>query len=336
MSLYMMKRLFIVSVIFGLMTGCVKNLTPVNSAVTVIVVTATPKPTDTPIPALDAETRATLAAEYIISTPTIRSGFPTPISSTPSDIQRGISFYELYIGKYVVRRWSSDQYSPFFSYTISALDQTEIRTPLISEVEPGNGLDPLTGIDITGEGNPDAIFHLYTGGNHCCHNVQVYDLGKTAKKVFELGTGDCPGTFIDLNGDGVYEYETCDITFASIDITLSGFPCSYADAPYPKAVFQYSIEQGYTSSNLQFASHYEDAIVFHNELLEKYRQNPSTAVENNYSICDVSKLVLDYLYSGQTEKAWEVLYQIYPADIAEQYRGIIEKGLENNPFYDSP
>lgn len=336
-----MKKPFIALLLFSFLAGCAKQPNAQPPLVTVIVVTATPEPSDTPMPTLDAAVRATIAAEYAIPTATTRPGFPTPFSSislntTVPEVQRSISFRELYIGKYVIRSWGSDSYSPFVTYTISAIGQPEVQIPLTGILpEGGGGLDPLTGIDITGEGEPDAIFHIYTGGNHCCTNVQVYNLGQTIKKVFELGTADCSGTFIDIDNNGIYEYETCDPTFAYTQLPLSGFPCSYAHAPYPKAVFQYSSEHGYKAANLKFANRYKEAIAFHEELVDKYRQNPASAISNAFSICDVSKLVLDYLYSGQTEEAWKVLYQIYPFEVAGQYKAIIEAGLENNVFFDT-
>lgn len=339
-----MKKLFILLILVGFLAGCTNQVTMSPAPVTVIVVTATPEPTHTPMPTLDAAARATIAAEsFAFPTPTIRPGFPTPFSSGPlsttiPDVPRSISFDELYIGKYVIRSWSSDYYSPFVTYTISSIGQPEVQLPQTSILpEGGGGLDPLTGLDITGEGEPDAIFHTYTGGNHCCHSVRVYNLGETIEKVFELGTGDCPGGFLDLDNDGVYEYETCDTTFEFVNFALTGFAsCSYAHSPYPKVIFQYSPEQGYTASNLRFPDSYKESITFHEDLIEKYLQNPSTAVNDLSSICDVSKLVLDYLYSGQTEKAWKVLYQIYPEEVADQYKVIIEAGLENNIFYDIP
>ena len=332
-----MKKIIVVLFLSGFLIGCAKQAATPSHHVTVIVVPATPEPTYTSIPTLDAITQATISAEFAIPTPTIRPGYPTPVITPWDDsipeLQTRVSFPEFYIGKYVIRRWRLSQ--DVYRYTISAIGQPNIQTPPIYEVYWG-GLDPLTGIDITGEGNPDVIIHVYTGGMHCCHIEYVYDLGQTARMVFKLATSDCPGYFIDLDNDGVYEYETCDPNFQNVPLTLTGFSCPYASAPHPISIFKYSPEYGYQSANLQFVHLYAESIESHTKLLDEYLQNPSSAKSSTYSICDVSKLVLDYLYSGQTEKAWETLYQIYPSEMAEQYKAKIMAGLENNIFYEKP
>jgi hypothetical protein len=327
------------------MIGCKKQTAMPVPHVTVIVVTATPEPTFTPIPTLAPIIRATAAADiearFGIPTPTTRPGYPTPVippwDDSMSESQTSVSLPELYIGKYVIRKWRLNP--DVYRYTISSIGQPNIQTaPFVETYNAGHwsGLDPLTGIDITGEGNPDVIIHEFTGGMHCCHIAYVYDLGQTARMLFELNTADCPGDFLDLDNDGIYEYKTCDPNFQYAPLTSTGFSCSHASAPYPISIFKYSPEQGYQSANLQFTHWYAESIESHKKILDEYLQNPSSAKSSVFSICDVSKLVLDYLYSGQTEKAWETLYQVYPSEMADQYKAKIMTGLENNIFYDAP
>ena len=120
------------------------------------------------------------------------------------------------------------------------------------------------------------------------------------------------------------------------DNFLMIFQHSAGSAPYPTAIFKYSPEQGYQAANVEFSDYYAESIKMHEELLDRYIRNLVYAEVDGHSICDVSKLVLDYLYSGQTEKAWELLYQIYPAEMADQYKGKILTGLEDNVFYEEP
>lgn len=335
-----MKRFLFISIILVFLTcGCSEQET-LHPAITVIVITATPESTMTPFPTINAVYQATALAQYAIPTPTTRPGYPTPVlyespNGLPLYKQGDIWFYELYINQYVIRRWINE--NNFVTYTISSINQDEIQTPATSTLpESGGGLDALTGMDITGEGDPDLILHVYTGGNHCCNILQIYNLGKTVEMVFELNTSARSGTFVDLDNDGVYEYVTYDPTFEYANFGTGDLSCSFANSPYPMTIFQYSPKNGYTAANLKFADRYKESIALHAKLIENYLQDPSTATKSQFSICDISYLVLDYLYSGQTEKAWETLYKIYPAEVANQYKMAIERKLENNVFFEKP
>ncbi|MDH5505983.1 MAG: hypothetical protein OEZ02_02045, partial [Anaerolineae bacterium] len=97
-----------------------------------------------------------------------------------------------------------------------------------------------SGTDITGEGNPDVIVFSSTGGAHCCYTFHVYDMGEYPRKVMEAFTKDCGGEFKDLEGDGVFEFITCDASF-----NYFTRQCCYACSPFPRVVYRYTPESGY-------------------------------------------------------------------------------------------
>lgn len=86
----------------------------------------------------------------------------------------------------------------------------------------GGARGPLAVADVEGDGQPDVILDLYTGGAHCCTVVQVYsyDPGMGVYRLSERNFGDPGASVADLAGDGKLEFESADDRFA------------YAFAPY--------------------------------------------------------------------------------------------------------
>ena len=74
----------------------------------------------------------------------------------------------------------------------------------------------LTVRDIEGNGEPDVILDLYTGGAHCCSVLQVYawDPATMTYTVTGHDFGDPGARITDLAGDGHLEFESADDRFA--------------------------------------------------------------------------------------------------------------------------
>jgi hypothetical protein len=83
---------------------------------------------------------------------------------------------------------------------------------------PGGGLtgDSVHVADLDGDGPPDAILDLYTGGAHCCVESEIValtDTGAGIKRV-EHDWGDPGYRLRDLDRDGISEFVTGDDRFA--------------------------------------------------------------------------------------------------------------------------
>ncbi len=163
-----------------------------------------------------------------------------------------------------------------------------------------------TGEDLTGEGHPDAVIEAYTGGAHCCFSTHVYDLGPELRQVLATRESNCAGTLEDLEGDGVYEFVTCDDSFAYVY-------CSYAASPAVKVIMVYEPGTGYVPASSRYPAQYEAAIAQHTQ--EAAEAAPGDRGEwDGTNKCSVLPLMLDYLYTGRSEEAWQALEANYPHD----------------------
>jgi hypothetical protein len=99
------------------------------------------------------------------------------------------------------------------------------------EGEPGFGNPPVSvqmaNID-PGNPHPEVVVSFYTGGAHCCSDTKILTSNKdgTDWPTVDLGQFDGgPLTATDLDGDGVYEFETRDNAFL---YTFGCYACSSA------------------------------------------------------------------------------------------------------------
>ncbi len=252
---------------------------------------------------------------------------PTPVPPTSELFPEGtyVLQEERVIGPYAVRLWrntSEDDFGfPFDNIaTISALEQPTVQ------IENATGLDDLTGTDITGEGHPDVIVERYTGGAHCCSSTVIYDLGPKMSKVLEAPESNCGGTLQDLDGDGVYEFVTCDDLFAYVY-------CCYAGSPAARVILQYDGES-YVPASPSFPEAYEEDIARDREMAEG--ASPGENCEwGNDTKCQMLPLVLDYLYSGEVDKAWSEFDRLYDYPDAALFRSEIEQMVSDSPLFAS-
>jgi hypothetical protein len=179
------------------------------------------------------------------------------------------------------------------------------------------GLNGLSGQDITGEGNPDLVIERYSGGAHCCFSYVVFDLGSLLTMIpLPL---DSPGqaTFRDLDGDGVYEVVSCDRVFECRY-------CSCVGSYLPMVVLRYVHGKGYVPANPEFPQLYDADIENHQEQAER-AQAKDFEESDPTGKCVVLPLVLDYLYSGRVNEAWEALYRYYKFPDVDAFRAEIEE-----------
>jgi hypothetical protein len=269
-----------------------------------------------------ASTVAALPTSAPLSTGTSPPPSPTPFPSThtpppseptstrvpqptvvpiPSEIPDNFVVEdEQLIGAYSVALWrntAADSWSFDNIVTISVGDEMLVR------IESVSGFGDPTGRDITGEGHPDVVLERFTGGAHCCFSVIVYDLGPTLTKVLETRESNCSGRFEDLDGDSVLEFVTCDDLFAYVY-------CPYASSPMVQVIMRYEPGRGYVPASPRFAHLYAEMAAGHLELAES-----ATAGElgewDETTKCAVLPLTLDYLYTGQADRAWAELSRLY-------------------------
>jgi len=256
-----------------------------------------------------------------------------PIASPPRSELYPETTYTLQeekiFGAYAVRFWRNADAAAdtIFFDGIVTIESSSARPIKIESVA---ALGTQTGADITGDGFPEVIVETYSGGAHCCFGTVVYNMrGSSIKKVLDTAPSNCGGSFADLDGDGVMEFDTCDDSFAYTY-------CSYAASPIVRAIFQYDSAQGlYLSASPRFADLYADAIAEHTKFAEQTRPGELGEWDGSNK-CAVLPVVLDYLYSGQTDKAWAEFTRLYTAPDAATFRAEIEKVIEGSGRYVRP
>ena len=130
------------------------------------------------------------------------------------------------------------------TYTESKAEDSDetMRAPIVTvtfdgkeigkfEGEAGFG-DPSVSVQIAnldpGNPHPEVIVSFYTGGAHCCSDTNILTSSKDGAdwQTVDLGQFDGgPLTASDLDGDGVYEFETRDNAFL---YTFGCYACSSA------------------------------------------------------------------------------------------------------------
>jgi hypothetical protein len=207
---------------------------------------------------------------------------------------------ERLIGAYSVALWHNTADG---SWSFNDIATISVGGETLVQLESVFGFGDPTGRDITGEGHPDVVLERFTGGAHCCFSVIVYDLGPTLTKVLETRESNCRGRFEDLDGDSVLEFITCDDLFAYVY-------CPYACSPMVQVIMRYEPGRGYVPASPHFVHLYVEITARHVELAEG-----ATAGElgewDETTKCAVLPLTLDYLYTGQADRAWAELSRLY-------------------------
>jgi hypothetical protein len=94
--------------------------------------------------------------------------------------------------------------------------------------------DSMRVLDLNGDGEPEVLIDLYTGGAHCCTIALVYGFAP-ASGTYERAVNnflDAGYVLEDLNGDGIPEFNSYDARFAYLF-------APYAFSVFPLQIFNY-------------------------------------------------------------------------------------------------
>ncbi len=160
------------------------------------------------------------------------------------------------------------------------------------------------GDDLNQNGIPDLMIEMYSGGAHCCFTSSLIELSDPANMVFEQAFSECPASPVDLDGDGIAEFTSCD------DIWAYAY-CSYAESPLPPVAWKWNGER-YEIANREFPQLYDDdirwAFTYFLELqAEQVDWTPTPE-------CSALALTLPYLYMGKQDLAYQALKLSYTPD----------------------
>ena len=192
-----------------------------------------------------------------------------------------------------------------------------IRSPqgqtVFEETEWGIEIDPVTGQDVNGDGQPDAVLTSYSGGAHCCWTYHIIRLGKQPRVVREFGSRT-PASFRDLEGDGRIEILVRDGEFDE------AFGLNHAFSVFPLMILRLH------------GTKFEDDTAQFGRILEKEIQDERSKLNpqevREFLLSDPNEIhddldytgtksailliVLDYLYAGRPQDARRVLGELWP------------------------
>lgn len=182
-------------------------------------------------------------------------------------------------------------------------------------------LDPISGADLNGDGIPDLVLAGYSGELHCCYVYTVVSLGRTPRVLHTFKTRipmvfekQQDGGVLIRTGDGVFDYfmtPPADTVVPPIILRMRASGVEDVSAQFPE-VFDQAIEKSrseLTRDALEkfHASTYRDKL-FMDQVLTVHR---------------VLTIVLNYLYSGREEQAWQNLQELWPPSDFERAKSLI-------------
>jgi len=211
---------------------------------------------------------------------------------------------------------------------VYAVDGYSFRIGSLYEDEKSHSLVRI-GSDITGDGRPDLVVSEYTGGAHCCYQVHVFEIGDQFRYIQTIDAQDSDlADFENVDGDPALELPMVDWTFAY-------WRAGFLESPAPRVVLKYDGSRYAMAPNLmrkpplsqdefvQVAT--EIAASLEAELAEQ--REPGNRL---------AQRMLDLIYSGNMEQAWELADLSWPkgdggkAAFLRDFRS----QLATSPFWD--
>jgi hypothetical protein len=178
----------------------------------------------------------------------------------------------------------------------------------------GMEIDTITGAEINGDGQPDAVLVGYSGGSHCCFTYHIISLGTQPGLVRKFENG-ARASFDDLHGDRHIEISIRDSSFDY------GFGLDNVHSVRPLLIVQL---QGSKFKDLgaEFWPVFEKEVQQNRDKLtdkvskEFLSSNPDDLEPDGDTYAAKSTIlliVLDYLYGGRYEDAQMALGEMWPA-----------------------
>ncbi|OFV95528.1 MAG: hypothetical protein A3F68_07760 [Acidobacteria bacterium RIFCSPLOWO2_12_FULL_54_10] len=200
-----------------------------------------------------------------------------------------------------------------------------VRSPkgdVIFEINDyGMDIASISGNDINGDGQPEAVIEAFSGGAHCCWTYYFVSLGQNPGLITKLENNHLV-TFEDLNVDGVMEFLVRDGSF-------DYFHSSFVDSPSALLILRLDGKEFHDVGS-EFRKIYDESI---SKSLEKLEAMSRPLIQEKFSLVDdsearrkVTELTLEYLYSGRPEQAWKAFNEYWNAKDREIIRKeILEK-----------
>jgi hypothetical protein len=166
---------------------------------------------------------------------------------------------------------------------------------------PGPGAKPPgLGDDVTGRGVPDLVVEFPTGGSGGNSTTMLFELGDERSGGFKV-IGTLPtGTFADMDGDGRPE-------FVAVEQSLAYRWSPNAGSPRPLVILRYRSDHFVPAADLMIRPPMTEA-----EVSALVARSADEKIPEEERFLTVLKTVIDLIYHGQAEQAWQVLETAWP------------------------
>ena len=198
------------------------------------------------------------------------------------------------------------------------------------------GLNPATGEDVNGDGQPDVVLETRAAAGKCCYGYYVLSLADPPGLLRSFSVS-VPLTFEDRDGGGKVEISAAENAFDSIE------GLSTTDSPHPLVIFRLKGTTLYYVSPA-FWHEYEADIAQARGQISKSELNdmlmsempdakPASPDEHDPKAEKylhirglVLQIALDYLYGGRGQQAWDTIADMWPENDRRRIRQVILKG----------
>jgi hypothetical protein len=182
-------------------------------------------------------------------------------------------------------------------------------------------IDEISGADVNGAGAPDVVFDAFTGGEHCCYVDWIVSLKKKPQVIREI-RNQVPLVF-RRRSDGGIEIRTGE---GSFDLFL----LPHSESVIPELVLRLQGDQLVDVSS-EYKEEYDQQIEKARKQLspadlQKFRESlysQKMFVDQLPQVKAVLTIVLNYLYSGREQQAWQALDEMWPPSDKDRVRGLI-------------
>ncbi|HEX2127279.1 MAG TPA: hypothetical protein VHF45_12060 [Thermoleophilaceae bacterium] len=155
--------------------------------------------------------------------------------------------------------------------------------------------------DLDGNGEPEVLVDLYTGGAHCCSYTQIYSLdGNTPAYRRTKGSwGDYGYELRDLDKDGRPEFVSADFRFAAAFT-------AYAASGAPPMIFVFG-NRKLKNVTRRFPSRIKSNLKQYRRLYKEIRNDPDVPDVRGF----LAAYTADKLLLGQRSTAFDLVYAAY-------------------------
>lgn len=185
--------------------------------------------------------------------------------------------------------------------------------------------DTYSGKDLNGNKIPDLVITKYTGGMHCCHFLNIFELGKKFRKITTVEGGSYGFEFVDLDQDKIPEIEFWD---GPIDYVFSSFAHSSQGRTVLKFIKnQYRVAPSLMKKNIPSNKERQK---IEKEIVEEFKKNDLPHPPYIFL-----KHMMDLSYTGHLNLALEIAEKTWPV----KFPGLIEfkkkllECLNDSPYW---